>query len=55
MKSHCASSTCRFRKFGIGGDFQHEMSDLTKYQSDESQWFLNIEWTSFIIKHKRFV
>ena len=43
MKSHCASSTCRFRKFGIGGDFQHEMSDLTKYQSDESQWFLNID------------
>ena len=26
--------------------FEHQVSDLTKYESDESTWFLNIDGTN---------
>tara|TARA_Y100001954_G_scaffold203811_1_gene224747 strand:- start:55 stop:672 length:618 start_codon:yes stop_codon:yes gene_type:complete len=34
---------CRSRKFGIGDGFENEFDDLTKYQSDESQWFITVD------------
>ena len=43
MCNHCNSSLCKTRKYGIGNDYEHNFSDLTKYQSDESIWFLNID------------
>ena len=43
MCAVCSSQQCRSRKHGIGDNFQHQVSDLTKFQSDESTWFLNID------------
>ncbi len=43
MCSHCNSNLCRQRQFGIGVDYEHKFGDLTKYQSDESVWFLNVD------------
>ena len=34
---------CRARQYGIGNSFEHQVSDLTKFESDESTWFLNID------------
>ena len=31
------------RGFGIGDGFENEFDDLTKYQSDESQWFITVD------------
>ena len=33
---------CRARQYGIGNSFEHQVSDLTKFES-ESTWFLNID------------
>ena len=43
MCSHCNSTVCQSRKFGIGDDFESKFDDLTKYQSDESQWFITVD------------
>jgi len=43
MCSHCNSSVCQTRKFGIGDDFESKFDDLTKFQSDESQWFITVD------------
>ena len=34
---------CIRDRYGIGNSFEHQVSDLTKYESDESTWFLNID------------
>ena len=39
----CSPLQCKNKKFGIGDDLQHEISDLTKFQSDDSTWFLNVD------------
>ena len=39
----CSPIQCRSKQFGIGDDIHHQISDLTKFQSDESTWFLNID------------
>ena len=43
MCAVCSPLQCRARQFGIGNSFEHQVSDLTKYESDESTWFLNID------------
>lgn len=43
MCQFCNSSVCRTKKFGIGDGFENEFDDLTKYQSDESQWFITVD------------
>jgi hypothetical protein len=43
MCSHCNSNLCRQRIHGVGPDYEHKFGDLTKYQSDESVWFLNVD------------
>jgi hypothetical protein len=43
MCSVCNASLCKSRKFGIGDDYSHTVTDLTKYESDESVWFLNLD------------
>jgi len=43
MCSHCNSNLCRQRVYGVGPDYEHKFGDLTKYQSDESVWFLNVD------------
>jgi len=43
MCAVCSPIVCRSRQHGIGDSFEHNFSDLTKIQSDESQWFLNID------------
>ena len=39
----CVPLQCRSKQFGIGDDIHHQISDLTKFQSDDSTWFLNID------------
>ena len=39
----CSSIQCRTRPYGIGDDIDYKVSDLTKFQSDKSIWFLNID------------
>ena len=43
MCSVCSPIQCRAKQYGIGNSFQHQVSDLTKFESDESTWFLNID------------
>ena len=43
MCAVCSPLQCKTRTFGIGNNFQNQISDLTKYESDESTWFLNID------------
>ena len=46
MCAHCDAITCRTREFGIGNDYEHKFSDLRKYQSDNSVWFMNVDGNS---------
>ena len=44
MCQHCVSTVCSQRPFGIGGEGDSKISDLTKIQSDgESIYFLNVD------------
>ena len=43
MCSVCNSSLCKTRQHGIGQDYSHNVTDLTKYESDESVGFLNVD------------
>ena len=43
MCAVCSQNLCRGKQYGIGNSFEHQVSDLTKYESDESTWFLNID------------
>ena len=43
MCAVCSLNICRGKQYGVGNTFQHQVSDLTKYESDESTWFLNID------------
>ena len=43
MCAVCSQNLCREKQYGIGNNFEHQVSDLTKYESDESTWFLNID------------
>ena len=44
MRSHCDSSKCRVRKFGIGrDDVEMNIANLTKLESDESVWHLDVD------------
>ena len=43
MCSVCSPIQCRAKQYGIGNSFEHQVSDLTKFESDESTWFLNID------------
>jgi len=42
MCAVCSLNICRGKQYGIGNSFDHQVSDLTKFESDESIWFLNI-------------
>ena len=43
MCAVCSSLQCRGRQYGIGESFEHQIGDLTKFESDDSQWFINID------------
>jgi hypothetical protein len=43
MCAVCSSLQCRSRQYGIGEAFEHPIADLTKFESDDSQWFINID------------
>jgi hypothetical protein len=42
MCSVCNSGLCRTRQFGIGQSFSYDFDSLSKYESDEPIWFLNV-------------
>ena len=50
MCSVCSPIVCRSRQYGIGDSFQHNFSDLTKLQSDQSVWFLNIDGQRIVLE-----
>jgi len=43
MCAVCSLNICKGKQYGVGNSFEHQVSDLTKYESDESTWFLNID------------
>jgi hypothetical protein len=43
MCAVCNAPLCKARKFGIGDNYDVVISDLTKLESDESMWFLNVD------------
>lgn len=44
LSTHCESSVCRGRKFGVGGSGQYpSISGLSKLTSDPPIWFLDID------------
>tara|TARA_R110002020_G_scaffold84428_1_gene209147 strand:+ start:1234 stop:2763 length:1530 start_codon:yes stop_codon:yes gene_type:complete len=42
MCSVCNSGLCRSRQYGIGQSFSYDFDSLSKYESDEPIWFLNV-------------
>jgi hypothetical protein len=50
MCAVCSPIVCRSRQYGIGDSFQHNFSDLTKLQSDQSVWFLNIDGQRIVLE-----
>ena len=43
MCAVCSLNICKGKQYGVGNSFENQVSDLTKYESDESTWFLNID------------
>ena len=43
MKSVCDNKICKERKHGVGNFFESQLSDLIKYESDDSIWYLNVD------------
>ena len=43
MCAVCNSRVCRQRKYGIGDEYAHKFSNLQKYQSDNSVWFISVD------------
>ena len=41
--SVCNPVQCKLRKHGIGSAYQHQLTDLTKLESDQPVWFLNVD------------
>jgi hypothetical protein len=50
MCAVCSPVVCKSRKFGIGDSFEHSFSDLTKFQSDQSVWFLNVDGKRIVLE-----
>ena len=49
MCAVCSPIVCQSRQYGIGDSFEHNFSDLTKIQSDQSVWFLNIDGQRIVL------
>ena len=43
MCAFCDSIECRKREYGIGFAYEHKFSNLQKYQSDNSVWFISVD------------
>ena len=43
MCAFCDSIECRTREFGVGFAYEHKFSNLQKYQSDNSVWFISVD------------
>ena len=43
MCSVCSQDVCRVKKYGVGDFFENRFSDLIKYESDDSIWYLNVD------------
>ena len=43
MCAFCDSIECRKREYGIGYAYEHQFSNLQKYQSDNSVWFISVD------------
>lgn len=54
MCSVCNASLCKARQYGIGNDYNHTVTDLTKYESDDSVWFLNVDGRRLCISTDEF-
>jgi hypothetical protein len=50
MCSVCSPVVCQSRQYGIGDSFEHNFSDLTKLQSDQSVWFLNVDGRRIVLE-----
>tara|TARA_R100001594_G_scaffold7561_3_gene20354 strand:+ start:296 stop:1810 length:1515 start_codon:yes stop_codon:yes gene_type:complete len=50
MCAVCSPVICRSRQYGIGDSFEHSFSDLTKFQSDQSVWFLNVDGYRIVLE-----
>jgi hypothetical protein len=53
MCSFCNAPECRKREFGIGGNYEHRFSDLKKYQSENSIWYLNVDGNTVVVTTKQ--
>jgi len=43
MCAVCSQAVCRRKKYGVGEFFESRFSDLIKYESDDSIWYLNVD------------
>jgi len=50
MCAVCSPIVCQSRQYGIGDSFEHNFSDLTKIQSDQSVWFLNVDGQRLVLE-----
>jgi hypothetical protein len=53
MCAFCNAPACRQRQFGIGGSYEHKFSDLKKYQSENSIWYLNVDGHTVVVTTKQ--
>jgi len=43
MCNYCVEPKCRLRKFGIKGDIEYDFTDIKKYQTENSYWYITID------------
>ncbi len=43
MEGVCKKQPCRGKKYGVGNFFESQLSDLIKYESDDSIFYLNVD------------
>jgi hypothetical protein len=49
MCLHCSLEECKLRQFGVGGNFNSQIGDLTVYKSDDSTWYLNVDGRRVVV------
>ena len=54
MKGVCQDKKCRKKKYGVGNLFESRLSDLIKYESDDSIWYLNVDGQHIRLSNEEF-
>ena len=54
MEGVCKPKACRGKKYGVGNFLESRLSDLIKYESDDSIWYLNVDGQHIKLSNEEF-